>query len=600
MTAPPSKPRLDSVIVWTGAAAINSTFLLFVGLMGLLQIRQIAPTLYLVCLVVAALIGGYFASAIADQAKLRQCFRAAFYVTILQMALALPVIARQVIEMTKSTPAVNLTAVFAEVMFNLCTNWRVISGVLAFFGAFLAGGMLERATMSMAHALSTPERWTFKTAAGKRMDASGPWRHPLLAGLWTLLGWLFILGWWVPLSVEDALHTKVIGCAVFLVLGQLCRLMAKKRTARSARIALRDDSNPPIIYLRSFRDDGRKTREGSWRIFISGLFAMLTGTIEERLARILRRFGPFVAIGKPGEELPEMGAARMYVGDDDWQAVVSDLLNRPNTLAVLQAGETQGLRWELSRIGCDLKPEQVLIFLPFGMANNYRSAEQYSAFRAWAEECLPVKFPARLNSSCFIYFTAADRGTWQAHVLRPREPIAPRHPLWPILERLLKQQEFYPKWFSLKGTLGLLLAFFALLLLCILSIVLKVAQTDESKWYLEEYKLVLNDSKQMQKLDDQMQNLVPMQKLDPVARKTRARKLADEIERLPSRNVDPEVLAHTRKVVVLLRRVSDLPDDAAVPGNPEAQSLADEFKALEREGIQLFQKYGVDLNPYVP
>ena len=135
------------------------------------------------------------------------------------------------------------------------------------------------------------------------------------------------------------------------------------------------------------------------------------GTVEDRLARIMHRFGPFVAIGKPGEELPEMGAARMYVGDDDWQAVVSHLLNRPDTLAVLQAGETQGLRWELSRIGCDLKPDQVLLFLPFGLWSNRRRREkQYDAFRAWAEECLPVALPDRLDGSCFIYFTGANGG----------------------------------------------------------------------------------------------------------------------------------------------------------------------------------------------
>ena len=52
-------------------------------------------------------------------------------------------------------------------------------------------------------------------------------------------------------------------------------------------------------------------------------------TPEEELAGILRCFGPFVAIGRPGEEVSEIGAARMYVEDDDWEVVVSDLLNRP-------------------------------------------------------------------------------------------------------------------------------------------------------------------------------------------------------------------------------------------------------------------------------
>jgi hypothetical protein len=28
---------------------------------------------------------------------------------------------------------------------------------------------------------------------------------------------------------------------------------------------------------------------------------------------------PVIAVGKPGETLPELGAARMYVGHEDWQ-----------------------------------------------------------------------------------------------------------------------------------------------------------------------------------------------------------------------------------------------------------------------------------------
>src|SRR5436305_1611609 len=37
------------------------------------------------------------------------------------------------------------------------------------------------------------------------------------------------------------------------------------------------------------------------------------------------KVGPVIAIGRPGEELAEPGAARMYVGDDDWQVMVTDL-----------------------------------------------------------------------------------------------------------------------------------------------------------------------------------------------------------------------------------------------------------------------------------
>ena len=37
---------------------------------------------------------------------------------------------------------------------------------------------------------------------------------------------------------------------------------------------------------------------------------------EQELAVLMGRLGPVVAIGKPGERLPELGAARLYVADD--------------------------------------------------------------------------------------------------------------------------------------------------------------------------------------------------------------------------------------------------------------------------------------------
>ena len=279
----------------------------------------------------------------------------------------------------------------------------------------------------------------------------------------------------------------------------------------------------------SFRDDGRKVRDDAWHYYTRGVFALLTGTVEERLARIMRRFGPFLAIGKPSEELPETGAARMYVGDDDWQAAVGPAEWR-DALAVLQAGETEGLRWELGRIGCNLKPEQALLFLPFGLWNNGRGEQHYRDFREWAEDCLPVTLPKRLNGSCFIYFTGTSQGRWRAHVLHPSEPIVPRHPLWPILERLLGQNAFFPRWFSLKGTLGWTLAVIAILLLCVIS-GMWGTRDGNTKRYLERYRYMATAPGGANLLlQDDMENT------------------------LPSTNVDPEALSHTKKVISLLKR----------------------------------------------
>jgi hypothetical protein len=284
---------------------------------------------------------------------------------------------------------------------------------------------------------------------------------------------------WVPLLLENGVINRAKGLLVFLALGKLCRVLGKKRNAWDARQALQDNGAPPVIYLRSFRHDGRKIQEGLWHDYSRSMFAMLTPTPEEHLARVLRRAGPLVAIGKPGEELPGLGAARMYVGHDDWQAVVHDLLNRPHAVALLQAGETQGLRWELSRIGRDLKPEQVLLFLPFGLwARGKTREKQYATFREWGEECLRAELPDQIGNSCFIYFSSEPR--WQAHLLNTREEVPPKHQLWPILKALQKERAFQPKKiFLVRGVNSLFRALLFLLSIWLISFLIDVSRHEE-------------------------------------------------------------------------------------------------------------------------
>ena len=61
-----------------------------------------------------------------------------------------------------------------------------------------------------------------------------------------------------------------------------------------------------------------------------------------------------MAIGKPCERLPQLGAHRLYVGDADWQQVVTSYITRAEPI-ILIAGKTTWVQWELSNIaalGC--------------------------------------------------------------------------------------------------------------------------------------------------------------------------------------------------------------------------------------------------------
>jgi len=87
----------------------------------------------------------------------------------------------------------------------------------------------------------------------------------------------------------------------------------------------------PVVYLRSFSDDRPAARLNGGR------------TEEEHLAAVLEPVGPFVAVGRPGEPLPELGARRMYLKDAEWKDVVERLI-RSAKLVVIRTGNGPGLR----------------------------------------------------------------------------------------------------------------------------------------------------------------------------------------------------------------------------------------------------------------
>ncbi len=124
--------------------------------------------------------------------------------------------------------------------------------------------------------------------------------------------------------------------------------------ALGADQAMTRDPRPPVLYLRSFADDGAALMgDMSWWMRQGASVTALV-TPEQEMADILDAVGPVVAIGKPGEPLPELGAARLYVSDDQWQAKVKELM-RLASLVVVRLGSSPGLLWEI---------EQALVHLP--------------------------------------------------------------------------------------------------------------------------------------------------------------------------------------------------------------------------------------------
>jgi hypothetical protein len=122
------------------------------------------------------------------------------------------------------------------------------------------------------------------------------------------------------------------------------------------------DRRRPVLLLRSFADERMSVDDAPTSGLTWSQMSSLA-RMEESIADQLRPFGPLVAIGKPGEALPQLGASRNYYADAEWQAAALELM-REAVLIVVIAGVSAGLRWELEAIARAGHQSKLLVLMP--------------------------------------------------------------------------------------------------------------------------------------------------------------------------------------------------------------------------------------------
>jgi hypothetical protein len=202
----------------------------------------------------------------------------------------------------------------------------------------------------------------------------------------------------------------------------------------NAEEAMEADPRKPILYLRPFKADGvkfvtekiRAERRRPVRVSVSGggligtLMVMAMTAIANAIWRVwaqsdwggtegealliepLKTLGPVVAVARPGERVPPIGAARLYARRD-WQQVVRSILDRAQ-LVLMFAGTTPGFQWELNHI-FDRDPFiPTIIILPF--FQRY-SEKQAARFAACFRDCTGYELQGDLRYARAVY--APDR-----------------------------------------------------------------------------------------------------------------------------------------------------------------------------------------------
>jgi hypothetical protein len=169
------------------------------------------------------------------------------------------------------------------------------------------------------------------------------------------------------------------------------RLRASVLNRKFARL---NESRPPVLYLRPFSSDRKTSRIFGrlfWRLLLSwhpsASFGYLNEmeTEEESLSHVVNEIGPMIAIGRPNEILPRVGAARVYVSREEWQVEVTRLISQAH-LVLLHLGETPGFWWEFQQCAACTDRQKLVLLVPF---NRW----QYNRFREKAEQLLHCILP---------------------------------------------------------------------------------------------------------------------------------------------------------------------------------------------------------------
>jgi len=225
-----------------------------------------------------------------------------------------------------------------------------------------------------------------------KLNAAGAMRAVLACAAW-YLGAVALVIW---ANWRADLWTAAIAFAGFISIGAGSRWFAvgRQRMVQGADEVLQADGRDPVVYLRSFDVDealatGASSLEGrqgnflTWRALHPAFWSeRREWSFEEVLCRALSEEGAVIAIGKPDERLPKLGAARKYVADSAWREEVSGMLSKAR-FACLVIGSSEGLLWEVGQVFESGKPGRILLVVP-------QRQDAQSTWRAFVQKA-PVR-----------------------------------------------------------------------------------------------------------------------------------------------------------------------------------------------------------------
>ena len=237
---------------------------------------------------------------------------------------------------------------------------------------------------------------------GLRIVAFGSWFLALLVINWGLFGirqfWLKI----VPALMASGLITY----------GSKKFALARRLDAQNADELIAQDSRLPILFLRSFYFDSEYSKKNVPSSFFLSPDYWIDQhgpwSFEELLCKGLERIAPVVALGKPGVELPPLGAARKYVANHQWQSEFSRLAEKCQLVCAV-ISSSPGILWEIQWSVEKLGPQKILLVFPQPLESGWEE-QTWLDFVDKTNNVLQKPLPKKLPKKALAVSFEADWG----------------------------------------------------------------------------------------------------------------------------------------------------------------------------------------------
>jgi hypothetical protein len=163
---------------------------------------------------------------------------------------------------------------------------------------------------------------------------------------------------------------------------------------------------PPVLFLRSFEDEQASERTSQF----GKVPLWFPGKVRHEVALAFRfgLLGPVIAVGRPRDRMPQLGASRLYVPDGEWQDTVGKLMQDSGIVLVLAHQTTDGLGWEIDHAVKTLRPEQFTLY--FRPVDDHE--REYQLFKIRAERYFPHGLPATLEGNRYVLFGVGWSSGW--------------------------------------------------------------------------------------------------------------------------------------------------------------------------------------------